>query len=524
MSEIVSYEVQDKGLKANAVGFWASVGVGMASTAPAYSLAATLGFVVAVSGVVSPLVVILAFIPMFLCSWAIKEMNAVDPDCGTSFTWAWRAIGPRTGWWGGGWGTIASDFLAMASYSQIAGQYFFLLIGAKAIGANPTSVWVLLLGIAWIIGLTWICYIGIEISAKMQVALVVVEVIILALLAIVALVKVFAGGAPSYHIDPSWSWFSPGGFASFGKFAQAMLLMVFIYWGWDTTTSINEETSEPGRIPGIAGVISTFILLGTYLLLTVSIQSYAGVGTIGLGLNNTSHQNDVLSVLGSSVFGGGVVGTILTKLLLLMILTSAAATTQTTILPNARTMLSMSFHKALPAYFGRVHPRFKTPTTSTITFAIASIIFYLALNFVSGGLVLADAVTATVFFAALYLGVSSAACAWHFRDRAFAGWRDALSKFWVPLAATVMLFLLVLENLIEDGRASYSWTTIHLPIPGNVGSAMFIVVVTAIIGLVCMEACRRTSPQFFTDKAMRYGPSLTEEGQVVPLPEDFSRD
>ena len=79
---------------------------------------------------------ILAFIPMFLCSWAIKEMNAVDPDCGTSFTWAWRAIGPRTGWFAGGWGTIASDFLAMASYSQIAGQYFFLLIGAKAIGVR----------------------------------------------------------------------------------------------------------------------------------------------------------------------------------------------------------------------------------------------------------------------------------------------------------------------------------------------------------------------------------------------------
>jgi amino acid transporter len=521
MSEIVSYEVQDKGLKANAVGFWASVGVGLASTAPAYSLAATLAFVVAVSGVVSPLVVILAFIPMFLCSWAIKEMNAVDPDCGTSFTWAWRAIGPRTGWWGGGWGTIASDFLAMASYSQIAGQYFFLLISAKSIGANPTSVWVLVVGIVWIIGLTWICYIGIEISARLQVVLVVVEVIILALLGIVALAKVFFGGAPSYHIDPSLSWFSPGGFASFGKFAQAMLLMVFIYWGWDTTTSINEETSEPGRIPGIAGVISTFILLGTYLLLTISIQSYAGVGTTGLGLNNTSHQNDVLSVLGSSVFGGGVVGTILTKLLLLMILTSAAATTQTTILPNARTMLSMSFHKALPEYFGRVHPRFKTPTTSTITFAIASIIFYLALNFVSGGLVLADAVTATVFFAALYLGVSSAACAWHFRDRAFAGWRDALSKFWVPLAATVMLFLLVLENLIEDGRADYSWTTIHLPVLGNVGSAMFIVVITAIIGVICMEACRRTSPQFFTDKAMRYGPSLTEEGAVVPLTEKY---
>ena len=63
-----------------------------------------------------------------------------------------------------------------------------------------------------------------------------------------------------------------------------------------------------------------------------------------------------------------------------------------------------------------------------ISFAIASIIFYLALNFVSGGQVLSDAVTATVFFAAMYLGISSAACTWHFRDRAFAPWREALSK------------------------------------------------------------------------------------------------
>jgi amino acid transporter len=522
MSETVIYEVEQKGLKEGAVGFWASVGVGLASTAPAYSLAATLAFVVIAAGISAPLIVILAFIPMFLCSWAIKEMNAVDPDCGTSFTWAWRAIGPRTGWFAGGWGTIASDFLAMASYSQIAGQYLFLLIGAKAIGANATSPWVLVVGIAWIVGLTWICYVGIEISARIQVTLVVIEVMILSLLGIVALAKVIFGGAPSYHLTPSVSWFGLGGIHGFGNFSQAVLFMVFIYWGWDTTTSINEETEDPGRIPGTAGVISTFILLGTYLLLTVSVQSYAGIGKhTPLGLANTAHENDVLSVLGSSVFGHAVIGTILTKLLLLMILTSAAATTQTTILPNARTMLSMSFHKALPKYFGRVHPRFKTPTTSTVTFAVASIVFYLALNFVSKGGVLADAVTATTFFAAVYLGISSAACTWHFRDRAFADWRDSVPKFWTPLAATVMLYLLVIDGLIYDGHATNSYTTIHLPALGEVGTAIFIVVITAIIGLICMEACRRTSPQFFTDRAMRYGPSLTEEGQVVDTSAEY---
>ena len=40
----------DKGLKTGALGFVSSVVIGVASTAPGYSLAATLGFVVAVGG------------------------------------------------------------------------------------------------------------------------------------------------------------------------------------------------------------------------------------------------------------------------------------------------------------------------------------------------------------------------------------------------------------------------------------------------------------------------------------------
>ena len=36
-----------------------------------------------------------------------------------------------------------------------------------------------------------------------------------------------------------------------------MLLAVFIYWGWDTTATVNEETEDPGEAPGRATVIST---------------------------------------------------------------------------------------------------------------------------------------------------------------------------------------------------------------------------------------------------------------------------
>src|SRR5579875_3169095 len=201
--------VESKGLRSGALGLVSSTAVGLASTAPAYSLAATLGFVVVVVGVRTPLLVILAFVPMFLSSWANKEMNEADPDCGTSFTWAARALGPRTGWFAGGWGTIASDLLGMASYAQVAGQYVFLLIGVNSIGHNASSVWVLLVGIAWIVVLTYICYRGIQISARLQMALVAIEVVLLLLLAVVALVKVGAGTAPA-NLTPSWSWFDPG--------------------------------------------------------------------------------------------------------------------------------------------------------------------------------------------------------------------------------------------------------------------------------------------------------------------------
>ena len=62
-------EASDKGLKAGALGLISSIVVGIASTAPAYSLAASLGFVVAtqngdgIVGVKAPSIMLLAFVP-----------------------------------------------------------------------------------------------------------------------------------------------------------------------------------------------------------------------------------------------------------------------------------------------------------------------------------------------------------------------------------------------------------------------------------------------------------------------------
>ncbi len=83
--------------------------MGIASTAPAHSPAATLGFVVATVGPQTLLLVPLAFIPMFFSAWANKEMNRPIPTAARHFTWAGARSARKTGWYAGGWGTIASD-------------------------------------------------------------------------------------------------------------------------------------------------------------------------------------------------------------------------------------------------------------------------------------------------------------------------------------------------------------------------------------------------------------------------------
>src|ERR1700751_4276052 len=182
-------QVIDKGLKSGALGLVSTTIIATASVAPAYSIAATLVFVVGAVALQSPIVAILAFVPMLLTSIGYSELNKADPDCGTTFTWATRAFRPGVGW-AGGWAIVAADILVMASLAQVAGQYVFLLFNADGIGSNPTSGWVLLAGVVWIILMTTICYVGIEVSANFQKVLLTIEIVMLAVLSISALVKV----------------------------------------------------------------------------------------------------------------------------------------------------------------------------------------------------------------------------------------------------------------------------------------------------------------------------------------------
>jgi amino acid transporter len=513
-AEAVHAEAQlNKGLKSGALGQISTTVIATASVAPAYSLAATLGFIAVAVAYKSPAIAWAAFVPMIFASIGYNELNKADPDCGTTFTWATRAFSPGWGW-AGGWAIVAADILVMASLAQVAGQYVFLLFGAHGIGSDPASGWVLLVGVLWIIAMTYICYRGIELSANFQKALLSVEIIMLLVLSVTILVKVGGGHGVATSVHPAWSWLNPFGMP-FSAFASGLILMVFIYWGWDTALSVNEETREPGKTAGRAAIYSVFILLVTYVVVIFAAQAWAGIGSKGIGLTNSNNVGDVLSILGSSVFGTAWWGTTLSKLLVLMVLSSAAASTQTTILPTARTTLSMGAYKALPRAFTRMHPKYLTPTVSTLVMGGISLVLYAAMNYMSGGNVIPDAVTSCGVWIAFYYGLTALSCVWYYRKTLTSSARNLWMRGILPAAGWLILWVLGGFSMWQDWDFNTGNSYTMFTVPGlhwQVGGVFVIVFLSALIGVILWTFLRITQPAYFKRETLtRSTPTLVPD-------------
>lgn len=488
----------EKGLKKDAIGFVSNLVIGVASTAPGYSLAATLGFIVGVAGIglQAPAVLLVSFIPMLLIAAAYYYMNRADPDCGTTFSWATRAMGPYLGWLGG-WAIVVADVLVMANLAQIAGLYSFLLVGWES--AAESTFAVTLVGVVWIAIMTAICVYGIELSARTQVGLLAAEIITLVLFSVVALVKVYAGDAGAGAIDPSLSWINPFAIDSFSALTSGVLLGVFIYWGWDSTVTVNEESTDSNETPGRAALLATVILLLIYVVVAVAAQAYGGPEEL------VKNADDVLSALGTSVFGSP-----LDKILIIAVLTSAAASTQTTILPTARTSLSMARAGAMPASLGEVHHRFLTPHVSTILMGVLSIVWYVVLTIVSEN-ILFDSLAALGLMIAFYYGLTGFACAIYYRRELTRSVKSFVLIGVAPVLGGVILAAIFVKSCVDlwdpaNSESGDSWFGIGPPFIIGIGFLL--------LGVVFMFAWRVGHPAFFRRKPEVADPALVARAPI----------
>jgi amino acid transporter len=280
--------------------------------------------------------------------------------------------------------------------------------------------------------------------------------------------------------------------------------MLFIYWGWDTAVSVNEETADSQTVPGRAAVISTLILLATYALVIMATQSYAGIGTTGVGLRNAANEGDVLSVLGHSIFGSSGLATVPVKLLLLMVLSSAAASTQTTILPTARTTLSMAVYKAIPSAFARIHKKYLTPTVSTVAMGGVSIVLYVAMNYLtSGGAVIVDSVSALGVMIAFYYGLTGFCSTWYYRKTLRESARSLWLRGILPFVGGVILWFCMFWSLWYYWNNANSDTRFTIPGTHRIIGGVFILDVgVLLIGVILMYVYRAFQPAYFRGEVL----------------------
>lgn len=473
-----------KGLTAGQIGLFTAIVIGVSTIAPSYVVASTLGPTAEAVGTHLPAIFILGFIPMFLVALGYRELNRAMPDNGTTFTWVWRAFGPRAGWMGG-WGMLAANIIVLSNLAGVAVDFFYLflaqLTGKDSLADLAANPWInVATCLAFMLGATWVSVRGLHAASLLQYLLVGFQVVLLVWFSIAAFTK----AAPA--VDFSFEWFNPMGIDSFSAMAIGLSLSIFAFWGWDVCLSMNEETKNGERTSGLAAGFTAVIVLGIYLLTSVAATVYAGVGDAGLGLANPESIGNVFASLAGPVMGPAAI------LLSLATLASCAASLQSTMISPARSMLAMGHHGALPAAFTRIHPKFGTPAFSTIVAAVISTVFYALMRFVSTN-VLNDTILALGMMICFYYGITAFACVWYFRHTLLSSPRNFITRGLAPLLGGVALAAVFLQTIVDSLDPAYgSGTEI-----GGLGLVFLVGAGILLLGALFLVGARKRRGTFY---------------------------
>ncbi|XAS75278.1 APC family permease [Dermatophilaceae bacterium Sec6.4] len=497
--------VIEKGLAPGKVSTLSGAILGVSSVAPGYTLTASIGLIVAAVGFKMPAIFIAGFIPMFLTAYAYRELNSDSPDCGASFTWSTKAFGPYVGFMCG-WGMVMSTIIVLSNLAAIAVEFFYLFLarvfsapGIADLSSNkPVAI---LTTLAFLALATSVAYRGITTSERIQVVLVGFQMIVLLLFAVLALVQVARGNAPSTQ-GFSLDWFNPLTGLTAGAFVLGVTGSIFAFWGWDTCLTLGEECKDPEKTPGRAGLLCVVTILLTYLLVAVAALMYAGVGDTGLGLGNPDTADNVFAALAGPVMGKWV-----GLLLFLAVLASSAASLQTTFLPAARTMLAMGAYKAFPTKLAQVHPRFLVPSFAAVVAGVVTAVFYTVTTILSERTLL-DTIAALGIMICFYYGITAFACIWYFRRQLFSTMHNAIFKFLFPLVGGLILaavFVVSVKASMDPDNGSGSAI-------GSVGLVFFLGFGVLGLGVVAMFVMRARQPEFFRGETLsRDTPSMPED-------------
>ncbi|OLT52061.1 amino acid transporter [Corynebacterium sp. CNJ-954] len=497
----------DKGLAKGQIGVLGTVVIGVGCIAPAYTLTSGLGPTIAEVGAHVPAILILGFLPMLLVAFGYRELNSRFPDSGTSFTWATKAFSPWVGWMGG-WGLIAATVIVLSNLAAVAVDFLYILLGQifdnQDIADLTRNLWVNIpTTLVFIAIAAWVSYRGLGSTKMVQYILVAIQLVVLTAFAVSAIVQ--ANNGSSFDPTPiSLEWFNPAGIESFSVIAAGISLSIFMFWGWDTTLTMNEETKDPKTTASRASTITVVIIIAIYTLCAVGVVAWAGAGSEGLGAGNPANQESLFAALASPIMGPFAI------LMSITVLTSSFSSLNSTMISPSRTLLAMGYYQALPPVFAKISPRFRTPSVATVTSAVAAGAFYTITRLISEN-ALWDTITALGLMICFYYGITALACVWYFRKELFISARTTIFRFLFPLIGGVVLLVMFVQTAVDSLDPDYgSGNSI-----AGIGMVFILGVGVLLIGVVLMVWTRVLHPAFFRGETLPVTESTSDNSDTL---------
>jgi len=445
-------------LEPDAIGVAQDTIIGLASSAPAATMAATLATLAAVAAYGGGAVVILCAVPMLIIANCYRRLNLWNANCGASFEWVGRAISPYLGFMVG-WLMLAGCLIGTISVVVVLSPAVLAIFGASA-----TSTWpnIFISTVVTIIMLI-VAVVGIRITARTQVGLAVIEYAVLLGVSVWGLLYVLGHHHGSYPITKGW--LSLSGINGKGGLAAGLLIAVFMFSGWDATVYVNEEVKHRRVNPGRAALWAVALLVVMYTLPQVGLQGVVSPGK--LQANSSSALVYITQVLGGSVWA---------KVMAFALALSVIASTNTGIVITARIAYGMASHRVLPPVLGQVSRRYATPAIGSVIIGVILIAVtwvYLLSNSVASVFTQLVSVTG-LLFAVFYMLTALAAITYHRRRILSNAWDTVLVGI-LPLAAAGFLGWVVVKSL-QGEPTSQKWALV-----GIVGSGVVLMLVARFI-------------------------------------------
>ncbi len=337
-------------LSRNALGLPQIVASTLANIAPAVSFYFGFGVIVAGAGVAAPLTIIVAMVAILFLSNTLAEFSKYRPSTGSFVTFIGMAFGPSAGATASLF-TVVGYAIAAAAIVAISGGW-----------AHDTFRLYLGLNIHWqllCVAATGICGFlvarGVKISTIWAAIFFYFELGLLLVGAVVMLVvnRRSLGWAPFLPSNLS------GGLAGVGL---GFPLAVYAFVGWENSATLAEETENPRKNIPRALVIGTFAIGVVYVFLAYATEIAFHNDAKAIGNSNIPFI-DALKASGAGLLIIAYLAGMTSIFSCLLGLTNS----------QARILFSAGREGLLPVFFGKIHPRHKTPHVAMWLFILSAL-------------------------------------------------------------------------------------------------------------------------------------------------------